>query len=115
MISFAEWLLQETSLVDPAVIDSYEREFHRQLEGLIARTRDPGLRQAFEAMRQFRFVNYIVGAMIRHGIPQQYDVEDSLQRMVFRMLSPVGDFGLLLMSAAAARGASLTRVYSTWT
>lgn len=94
MLTFWEWLLQETSLVDPGVVASYERAFQQGLEGLIQRTRDPGLRQAFEAMRQFRFCNYVVGAMVRHGIPQQYDVDDCLQRIVFRMLSPVGERGL---------------------
>jgi hypothetical protein len=45
-------------------------------------------------MRQFRFCNYVLGAMIRNGIPQRYDPEDSLQRIVFKMLSPVGERGM---------------------
>jgi hypothetical protein len=95
MVSFSEWFyLQERSLVDPGVVASYERAFQQQLEELIQRTRDPALRQAFEAMRSFRFANYIVGSLVRHGIHQQYDVEDSLQRIVFNMLSPVGERGL---------------------
>jgi hypothetical protein len=95
MVCFAEWLhLEERSLVDPAVMDGYERAFQHGLEGLIQRTTDPRLRQALEAMRTFRFANYILGALVRHGIHQQYDVEDSLQRIVFRMLSPVGERGL---------------------
>ena len=95
MVHFAEWLLlQERSLVDSNAVDSYERAFQQGLERLIARTRDPNLRQAFEGMRQFRFCNYIVGAIIRNGIPEQYDPEDCLQRICFHMLSPVGERGL---------------------
>jgi hypothetical protein len=95
MVCFREWFwLQERSLVDPGVVASYETAFQQGLEGLIARTRDPALRQAFEGMRQFRFVNYILGSLVRHGVPQQYDVEDSLQRICFRMLSPTGERGL---------------------
>jgi hypothetical protein len=45
-------------------------------------------------MRSFGFANYIVGSLARHGTQQQYDIEDSLQRIVFRMLSPVGERGL---------------------
>ena len=95
MVGFAAWLsLDERSLVSPAVLDSYERAFQQGLEALIRRTPDPQLRQAFENMRQFRFAAYIVGALVRHGIHQQYDIDDSLQRIVFRMLSPVGERGL---------------------
>ena len=95
MVSFWEWLqLDERTLVDPAVVASYEKAFQQGLEGLIQRTRDPALRQALEAMRTFRFCNYILGALIRNGIPEKYDTEDSLQRIVFRMLSPVGERGL---------------------
>ena len=66
MVSFAAWLqLDERSLVDPAVVASYERSFQQGLEGLIARTQDPALRRALEAMRTFRFCNYIVGALVR--------------------------------------------------
>ena len=105
MVTFSEWLLEEErSLVDPYVLDSYERAFMQQLEALIGRTRDPALRQAFERMRFCpvqdrngrcnRFADYILGALIRHGINQQYDLEDALQRIVFWMLSPVGERGL---------------------
>ncbi len=95
MVGFAQWLvLQERTLVDPAVIDSYDHAFQQGLEGLIQRTRDPELRQAFEAMRQFRFAAYIIGSLVKNGIHQQYDLEDCLQRICFRMLSPVGERGL---------------------
>lgn len=74
-----------------------------QLEALIQRTKDPALRQAFENMRFCpvqtgqgrccRFIDYILGTLIRHGVTQQYDLEDALQRIIFWMLSPVGERG----------------------
>jgi hypothetical protein len=95
MASFREWFyLQERSLVDPAVLASYERAFQQGLEGLIARTQDPALRQAFSTMRTFGFATYILGALARNGVQQQYDIEDSLQRICFRMLSHVGERGM---------------------
>ena len=103
-ISFGDWLLEERSLLDPYILDQYERAFQQQLEALIGRTRDPALRQAFEQMRDCpiqdrngrccRFSDYIVGALIRHGITQQYDLEDAVQRIMFWMLSSVGERGL---------------------
>ena len=104
MVRFAEWLfLLERSLVDPAVLDSYEGAFQHGLEALIQRTQDPELRRTFEGMRSCpvrsrdgrcaRFVDYVLGALIRNGCHHQYDLEDSLQRIVFRMLSPVGETG----------------------
>ena len=95
MVCFREWfLLQERSLVDPAVVDSYERAFQQGLQALIQRTPDPELRRTFDSMRQFRFANYIVGALARNAVHQKYDLEDCLQRVVFKMLSPVGERGL---------------------
>ncbi len=104
MEGFAEWLLlEELGLIDPSVLNSYEQEFQRQVSALAARTHNPDLRRAIENMhtcpvrnrngRCSRFVDYIVGALVRHGCHQQYDIEDSLQRIAFRMLSPVGERG----------------------
>jgi hypothetical protein len=94
MVTFWEWLCEQRSSVDQSVVESYEREFQRGLEGLIARTQTPELRRAFANLRQFRFAAYIVSALARHGVHEQYDIEDSLQRICFRMLSPVGERGL---------------------
>jgi hypothetical protein len=110
VLTFLEWALLETrSLVDPGVLNSYERAFHEGLEALIGRTTDPALRQAFAAMRQFQFANYIVGALVKNGLHQQYDPEDCLQRIVFRMLSPVGERGL---SRSSLFDLDLTRPYN---
>jgi hypothetical protein len=103
-MGFREWLLLvERSLVDPAVLDSYERAFQHGLEALIQRTHDPELRRTFVGMRRCpvrntnggcsRFTDYILGALLRNGCHYEYDVEDALQRIVFRMLSPVGESG----------------------
>ena len=103
-MGFREWLLLvECSLVDPAVLDSYEQAFQQGLEALIQRTHDPELRRTFEGMRRCpvrnttggcnRFTDYILGALMRSGCHYQYDVEDALQRIVFRMLSSVGESG----------------------
>ena len=103
-MGFREWLfLVERSLIDPEVLDSYEKAFQQGLEALIRRTRDPELRRTFEGMRRCpvqsrdrrcsRFIDYILGALVRNGCHYQYDVEDALQRIVFRMLSPVGESG----------------------
>jgi hypothetical protein len=103
-MGFAEWLcLVERTLVDPAVLDSYEQAFQQSLETLVQRTRDPELRRTFAGMRRCpiqnrsggcnRFTDYILGALVRHGCHHEYDLEDALQRIVFRMLSPVGESG----------------------
>ena len=39
------------------------------------------------------FMNYIVGALVRQGCTNKYDPEESLQRIAFHMLSPVGEGG----------------------
>ncbi len=85
------------------MLESYERAFGQGLESLIRRTRDPELRRTFEGMRSCpvrgrdgrcnRFVDYILGALLRNGCHYQYELEDCLQRICFRMLSPVGETG----------------------
>jgi hypothetical protein len=103
MVAFREWLLlQERTLVDPAVLASYEREFQRQLDNLIQKSPE-SLRQTFAAMKECpirdsqgrcnSFTNYIVGSLIRHGCTNRYDPEESLQRIAFHMLSNTGESG----------------------
>jgi hypothetical protein len=95
-------LIVERSLVDPAILQSYENEFQRQLDALIQRSPEP-LRQTLVAMktcpvkdaggRCSSFTNYIVGCLLRHGCAQRYDPEDSLQYIAMHMLSPTGERG----------------------
>src|ERR1700687_4593241 len=105
MWRFAEWLLaEERSIVDTSVLNSYEQAFHQRPEGLIQRTKDPALRRAFEEMRQCpiksmdgrcsRFVDYIMAALVEQGCHLQYDIEGSLQRIVFKMIGKTGERGL---------------------
>ncbi len=105
MVRFAEWLLaEERSLVDPSVLDSYEKAFQQRLEVLIHRTKAPDLRRAFEEMRKCpiksmdgrcsRFVDYIMAALVKQGCHHQYDIEGSLQRIIYKMLGSKGERGL---------------------
>ena len=84
-------LIFERTLVDPAVVQSYEREFQRQLDALIQRTTNPALRNTFASMKSFSFANYIVGSLFRHGCTYRCDPEDALQFIAMNMLSPVGE------------------------
>jgi hypothetical protein len=93
-VDFRQFLLiLERTLVDPAVVQSYEREFQRQLDALIQRTADPALRNTFASMKSFSFVNYIVGSLFRHGCTYRCDPEEALQYIAMNMLSPVGERG----------------------
>jgi hypothetical protein len=86
-------LILERTLVDPGVVQSYEREFQRQLDALIQRTTDPALRNTFASMKSFSFTNYIVGSLFHHGCIHRYDPEEALQFIAMNMLSPVGERG----------------------
>jgi hypothetical protein len=105
MIAFRDWLFEEErSLVDPSVLNSYEQAFQQRLEDLIRRTKAPDLRRAFEAMRECpiknmdgrcsRFIDYIMAALTKQGCHHQFDIEGSLQRIVFKMLGDKGERGL---------------------
>jgi len=104
MVAFQEWLFaEERSLVDRAVLSSYDRAFQQQLEQLIGRTKDPELRKAFSDMRECpikdrsghcrSWAEFIVSALIRHGCHHHIDLDDALQYIVFRMLSRRGEKG----------------------
>jgi hypothetical protein len=99
MVQFREWLLvQESALVDAAVAASYERGLQSGLNGLISRTRDPGLRTTLERMRQCpvrdqsgscrSFVDYITGTLIRNRCGLG-DPEESLAAIYRQLMSPV--------------------------
>jgi hypothetical protein len=104
MIAFRDWLIvEERSLVDPSVLNSYEKAFQQRLEELIRQTQAPDLRRAFEDMRQCpiknmqgrcsRWVDYIMSALVKQGCHHQYDIEGSLQRIIFKMLGDKGERG----------------------
>jgi hypothetical protein len=107
MLTFWDWLLLETrSLVDPAVVASYERAFHEGLEALIGRTTNPHLRQTFATMRQFRFTDYILGALLKNGLHQQYDAEDSR--------SETGRRSARVDRTSTSMNSSVLRLGSSW-
>ena len=104
MDGFREWLLlQEASIVDRAVLDSYERAFRQSLNALVQRTKDPALKKTFEGMKNCpihdssgacrSWTDYILGALIRHGCHRTVDPEEALQYVAFNMLSGVGEKG----------------------
>jgi hypothetical protein len=43
---------------------------------------------------RLRFVDYILAALVKQGCHHQYDIEGSLQRIIFKMLGKVGERGL---------------------
>ena len=105
MVAFQEWLFtEERNLVDKAVLDGYDRAFGLELDKLIQRTKDPGLRKAFSDMRDCpikdgsghcrSWAEYIASALIRHGCHHTVNLDDALQYIVFRMLARTGERGL---------------------
>jgi hypothetical protein len=95
---FREWLiLQERQLFPPDLLQSWEYGFRQGLEQLIQSTRDPVLKAEFERMRncpirdqhgQCRsFVDYIIGALIRNGIPQMCDPEEAMAYIFSNLLT----------------------------
>lgn len=116
----------------PEVIKSYERAFQQALEGLIERTKDPHLRAKLQAMRDCPirvgnhcqgFAEYIVSALIRHGVGNTYDLEAALsyifsQMMMDRSLAGTpkrtlfGDFDETL--PAGQGGNPLEARFKTW-
>jgi hypothetical protein len=107
MKTFLEWLGQlveaRQQLVAPTVLQAYDFEFKRALNGLIERTADPVLRQKFQDMidcpiRDGRggcrgFSEYILSALVKNGIHNRYDIEAALSYVVEKMLMPVSDTG----------------------
>lgn len=104
MVAFREWLVvEERQAVDSAVLAGYDHAFDTELEALIQRTHNPQLRRALEGMRGCPvrtktgrctgWADYILGSLLRH-CPKKVDLEQGLNYIAFRMLSPVGERGL---------------------
>ena len=104
MQGFREWLLEEErSFVDPEVLASWERGFQDELNRLIARTRNFDLRSKFAQMRDCpvqdatrrcrSFVEYILGALIRHGVQREYDMDAAIAYVYQNMMSPTTERG----------------------
>jgi hypothetical protein len=107
MLSFWQLLQlvveERQHLVSPGVLQAYDSEFKRALTGLIQRTQDPVLRKKFQDMldcpvRDARgncrsFSEYVLSALIKNGIHNQYDIEGALSYVVEKMLLPTSDTG----------------------
>lgn len=98
MQTFWQWLLAERrqDLVPQEVLDGYEHGFRRALEQLMNKVQDPVLRDKFAKMldcpvkdakgRCRSFTDYIVAALVRHGIHKEADVEDVLSYVYQTMM-----------------------------
>lgn len=98
MQTFWNWLLAERrqELVPQEVLDGYEHGFRHALEQLMNKVQDPILRDKFRQMldcpikdakgRCRSFTDYIVAALVRHGIHKEADVEDVLSYVYQTMM-----------------------------
>lgn len=105
MRTFVELLIEEgrRELVPPEVLAGYERGFKQALVQLLGRVQDPVLRAKFQAMldcpirdargRCSSFTGYILGALVRHGVHRQADLEDVLSYIYSMMMLPQKDNG----------------------
>lgn len=84
-------------------MQGYEQAFRAALKTVIERTKNPDLRATFDKMLECPivdrrgqcrpFANYIVDALLKNGIQQQYDMEAALQYVVEKMLMPSTETG----------------------
>jgi len=106
MMLFSEWVLfreDRRALVPSSVLQAYEGEFKKALNGVIGRTQDPVLRQKFVEMldcplRDTRggcrsFSDYILSALVKNGVHQQYDIEAALGYVFEKLMMPVSEKG----------------------
>src|ERR1700757_3911662 len=105
MQDFWTWLVNEAQrkAIEPKVMAGYEHAFKVELQRLIARTRDPDLRVKFQDMldcpiRNARgqcvsFTDYILGALIKHGVHHRYDMEQALGYVFEKMMMDKTDTG----------------------
>ena len=87
----------------PEVLRGYDSEINRQLEQIAQRINDPGLRKQFRGMmtcgikdstgRCRGWGDYVMGALIRNGITDRYDLEGAIQYVFEKMLMPTSDQG----------------------
>jgi len=94
---------ERQQLVSPAVLQSYDFEFKQALNSLIERTQDAVLRKKFQDMLDCPvkdgrgncrgFAEYILSALIKNGIHQQYDIEGALSYVFEKMMMPIRDTG----------------------
>lgn len=105
MHTFWQWLLTEDryDYVPASILLGYDQAFKQALKGVIQRTKDPTLRATFEQMLNCpimdqrgscrTFSTYILDALIKNGIQQQYDMESALAYVFEKMMMPRTDTG----------------------
>jgi len=104
MITFLEWLIESRSPhIDPGVLQGYENAFRQQLQRVIERTQNPALRIEFQKMlncpvRDNRgncksFSDYILGALVKNGIHNRFDIEAAFAYVAEKMLMDTGEHG----------------------
>jgi len=101
---FLTWFTESHQHRIPStVLDSYEHEFRRQLQGVISRIENPTLKANLEQMLQCPlrdargncrgFAEFIYSALLRNGIHHRYDMEAALQYVIEKMLLTQSDNG----------------------
>jgi hypothetical protein len=87
MRTFWQWLaqLQETYVTfDPK---QYDRLFDEELEKVIARTSDPGHRQALERMRGFGWMSYVAASVRHAGFRDYREGQERIHDVAVKLLT----------------------------
>lgn len=106
-MDFSAWfLLREAhqELVPQAVLQQYDAEFQRALQGVIQRTHDPALRDKFVEMLRCNvrdertgicrtFSDIILGSLLKAGIQRQYDLEASISYVFEKLMLQTSEAG----------------------
>jgi hypothetical protein len=105
LTDFWTWLESRQTHIQPEVVASYEYAFKTELQRLIARTRDPALRDKFQEMLDcpirnaqgqcVSFTDYILGALVKQGIHHRFDMEAALGYVFEKMMLPKTEAGEL--------------------
>ena len=107
MYTFYEWLGQlsedRNRTVAPEVLQSYDMEMRRQLQQMTTRIHDPHLRAQFLELldcplvdakgRCRNFGDYVLGTLLKSGLDNRYDLEQVVQYIFDKMLTPRSDSG----------------------
>ncbi len=87
----------------PEILRGYDLALRRELEQLARQIEDPGVRARFTALHDCPvidssgscrdFANYVLGALIRNGVHDRFDLEQALQYVFEKMLLPRSEGG----------------------
>lgn len=106
MLTFYQWLgklHEDRRTIAPEILQSYDLEFRRQLERLAGQIPDSQVRSQFQELLDCPiidskgncrdFAEYVNAALVKNGITNRFDAEQSLQYIFEKMLVPKGDSG----------------------